>query len=139
MEPDARAYFEHTITVVPEDLDELEHVNNAVYLTYVEACGRAHSEREGLTLAVFRAHGAVPIIRRHEISYHRPAKLGDTLRVSTCITQLGGPRGLRHNEVRLEAGGELLVEVLTEWVWIEPRSGRPKRVPQVILEAFGFD
>ncbi|CAN5904157.1 thioesterase family protein [soil metagenome] len=138
MEPDARAYFEHTITVAPEDLDELEHVNNAVYLSYVEACGRGHSEREGLTLDVFRAHGAVPIIRRHEITYYRPAKLGDTLSVSTHITQLGGPRGLRHNEVRLHPSGDLVAEVDTEWVWIEPRSGRPKRVPQAILQAFGF-
>ena len=139
MEPDARARFEHTVKVAPEDLDELEHVNNAVYLMYVEACGRAHSEREGLTLEAFKAHGAVPIIRRHEITYYRPAKLGDVLRVSTRITRLGGPRGLRHNEVRLEAGNELLVEVLTEWVWIEPGSGRPKRVPQAILQAFGFE
>lgn len=138
MEPDARAYFEHAIKVAPEDLDELEHVNNAVYLTYVEACGRAHSEREGLTLEAFKAHGAVPIIRRHEITYYRPAKLGDVLRVSTRITQIGGPRATRHNEVRLEPGGDLIAEVVTEWVWLEPRSSRPKRVPQAILQAFGF-
>ena len=138
MTTDPRAYFEHLREVVPEDLDELEHVNNAVYLTYVEACGRAHSEREGLTLEVFRAHGAVPIIRRHEITYHRPAKLGDTLRVSTRITHIGGPRATRHNEVRLEATGELVAAVITEWVWLEPQSGRPKRVPQAIVQAFGF-
>ncbi len=135
---DPRAYFKHVIKVAPEDLDELEHVNNAVYLMYVEACGRAHSEREGLSLEVFKAHGAVPIIRRHEVTYHRPATLGDVLRVSTRITKLVGPRGLRHNEVRLATTDELLVEVLTEWVWIEPGSGRPKRVPQVIMNAFGF-
>lgn len=138
MEPGARAYFEHAIKVVPEDLDELEHVNNAVYLTYVEACGRAHSEREGLTLEAFKAHGAVPIIRRHEITYHRFAKLGDTLLVSTRITQIGGPRALRHNEVRLCPGGELVAEVVTEWVWLEPDTGRPKRVPAAVTKAFGF-
>ena len=133
-----RAYFEHLREVVPEDLDELEHVNNAVYLTYVEACGRAHSDREGLTLEVFKRHGVVPIIRRHEITYYRPARLGDTLIVSTRIAKIGGPRALRHNEVRLQTAGELLVEVVTEWVWLEPETGRPKRVPGAVIEAFGF-
>ena len=131
-------YFEHLREVVPEDIDELGHVNNANYLRFVEACGRAHSDGLGLTLEVFKDYGVVPVIRKHEITYHRPAKLGDTLLLSTQVAKIGGPRAVRHNKVRLAEDKTLLVDVLTEWVWLDVASGRPKRVPRGVLEAFGF-
>ncbi len=133
-----RHRFEHLTTVGPEDIDELEHVNNAVYLQYVEAVGRAHAEHFGLTLEGFRACGVVPVIRRHVVTYHRPALLGDTLRVSTRVTQMDGPRAERHNQVRRADTNALLVDVVTQWVWLDPVSGRPKRVPRAVQEAFGF-
>ena len=133
-----RHSFEHVREVLPEDIDELGHVNNAVYLQYVEAVGRAHAERFGLTLEGFRAHGVVPVIRRHVATYHRPAVLGDTLRVSTRVTKLDGPRAERHNEVRRASTGALLVEVVTEWVWLDPASGRPKRAPRAVQELFDW-
>ena len=131
-----RHSFEHLVKVKPEDIDELGHVNNAVYLQYVEAVGRAHAEHLGLTLEAFRACGVVPVIRRHVVTYHRPALLGDTLRVSTRVTQMGGPKAERHNQVR--RADALLVDVVTQWVWLDPFSGRPKRVPHAMQEAFGF-
>ena len=130
--------FEHLIKVKPEDIDELGHVNNAVYLQYVEAVGRAHAEHFGLTLEAFRACGVVPVIRRHVVTYHRPAVLGDTLRVSTRVTQMGGPKAERHNQVRHAGTDALLVDVVTQWVWLDPVSGRPKRVPRTVQEVFGF-
>ena len=133
-----RRSFEHLIKVRPEAIDELGHVNNAVYLQYVEAVGRAHAERFGLTLEAFRACGVIPIIRRHVVTYHRPALLGDTLRVSTRVTQMGGPKAERHNQVRRAHTDALLVDVVTQWVWLDPVSGRPKRVPREVLEVFGF-
>lgn len=132
------AYFEHLRDVVAADIDELGHVNNAVYLSYVEACGRAHSDGLGLTLNVFKDHGVVPVIRKHDITYHRPATLGDTLLISTQVAKIGGPRAVRHNQVRLADDKTLLVDVITEWVWLDVESGRPKRVPREVLEAFGF-
>ena len=132
------AYFEHLRDVVEDDIDELGHVNNAVYLRYVEACGRAHSDGLGLTLDVFKNYGVVPVIRKHEITYHRPATLGDRLLISTQVARIGGPRAVRHNQVRLEEDKILLVDAVTEWVWLDVESERPKRVPKEVLEAFGF-
>ena len=137
-ETNPNAYFEHLRDVDDADIDELGHVNNAVYLRYVEACGRAHSDGLGLTLEVFKDHGVVPVIRKHEITYHRPATLGDKLLISTQVAKIGGPRAVRHNQVRLAEGKTLLVDVITEWVWLDAVSGRPKRVPREVLEAFGF-
>ena len=130
-------YFEHYREVTLEDVDDLEHVNNAVYLSYIEDAARAHAEREGLTLEAFRRHGVIPVVRRHEISYHRPAELGDVLLVSTRVVELGGAKAVRNNEVRLAETGMLLVEAVTQWVWLDPESRRPKRVPEAVRLAFG--
>lgn len=138
MRANPNAYFEHVREVKREDLDDLGHVNNAVYLVYAEACARAHAETVGFTLDTFKEQGVLPVVRRHEVAYFRPATLGDTLVVSTEILKLGGPTATRLNKVALKSGGDVLVEVLTQWVWLGSTSQRPKRVPQTVLEAFGF-
>lgn len=131
-----RGAYRHTIEVLPEDTDELGHVNNVVYLRYIEDVARAHADRVGMTFEVLRQLGAVPVVRRHVVTYRRPAGLGDTLEVSTRIERGRGMRWLRRNEVRRD--GELLVEGETEWVWIDPATRRPLDVPEPIREAFGF-
>jgi acyl-CoA thioester hydrolase len=131
-----RQFAQH-ITVKPEDIDELGHVNNAVYLQYAEGCGRAHADALGLTMARFRELGAVPVVRRHEVNYRRPAHAGDALRVTTEVTRLGGPRAQRLNRILRADTGELLVTVLTDWVWLNPITHRPVRAPEVVVATFG--
>jgi acyl-CoA thioester hydrolase len=131
-------YFEYTRVVQEEDLDELEHVNNAVYLTYIEVAARDHAIREGFTLEAFKAHGVVPIVRSHIITYYKPAQRGDTLTVSTEVKEISDPKAVRHNQVRLADTKTLLVDAVTQWVWLDPQTMRPKRIPSVICAAFGF-
>lgn len=130
----------HTICIVAadSDADELGHVNNAVYLGWVEACCREHALRVGVPTERMLEMGVVPVVRRHVIDYRRSARPGDELEVSTRITRVRGPLASRHNEVRRGGGGELLVEVASEWVWIEPSSGKPKGPPEEVVRAFGF-
>ncbi|HWG84954.1 MAG TPA: acyl-CoA thioesterase [Deinococcales bacterium] len=133
---DPRRSHSITITVRPEDIDELGHVNNAVYLRWVEEVARAHSDSLGMTVDVFRANGVVPVVRRHVITYHRPAVQDERLVLSTRIVKAGGVRAVRRNEVRRE-NGELVAEAETEWVWVDPESGRPRNPPQHIFDAYG--
>lgn len=133
------ACFEHLIEVASSEIDELGHVNNAVYLGYAEAVSRAHAESVGLTLQAFEECGVLPVVHRHRITYYQPAKLGDTLAVSTQVTAMGGPKAERRNRIRRAATGELLAEVVTEWVWLDPETLRPKRVPRAVAAAFGWD
>ena len=131
--------FEHQREVAPQDIDELEHVNNAVYLRYIEDCARAHAEVRGLDLAGFKAAGTLPMIREHKLTYYAQAKLGDTLNVSTEILELSGPKAVRRSQVRhVDGKGALLVEAYTLWVWISPTTGRPVRVPEVVRASFDF-
>ncbi len=133
---DPRSSFSHVITVVEADLDELGHVNNAVYLKFMEDTARAHSLHIGMGLPVMQSHGVVPVARKHIITYHRPALLNDQLEIST-YTNNKGVRAYRRYEIRF-LDGRLSVEADTEWVWVDPIRMRPKNPPNSVLEAFGL-
>lgn len=129
------------LTVQARDLDDLNHVNNAVYLAWCEQVARTHALRLGLDTAGFAALGAVPVARQHTITYQRPAVLGDQVRVRTALTHSGGLRSTRAYTIdRLREGHapERLAQCLTDWVWVDPGSGRPKRIPEGVLRRFGF-
>lgn len=136
--PEARRAFTHTLRVAEADLDDLGHVNNVVYLRYIEAAARAHAAAHGWRVEEFRRAGALPLVRRHLVHYRRPARLGEELRVTTRVVRLDGVRGERRNEVR-GANGVLKVESEMEWVWCHPDSGRPVRVPAAVRALFGWD
>lgn len=142
--PTARKH-ELEVTVGPGDLDDLNHVNNTVYLGWCEAVARAHALRLGMGTDRLIALGAVPVARRHTIVYHRPTLLGDRVRVRTAITVTAGVRSVRAYALdRLDSedpdteGGTRLAECETEWVWVDPGSGRPRRIPPEVARAFGF-
>lgn len=132
-----RDTFSYTVRVQPDEIDELAHVNNTVYLRYAEDVARAHSDALGLTLTEYKSLGVVPVVRRHTINYYRSAVLGDSIRVTTHVEAFKGARAGRTTRLEL-TNGERLAEVETEWVWIKVDSGRPTRVPQKILEVFGL-
>jgi acyl-CoA thioester hydrolase len=134
---DPKSRFAHVITVSQADIDELGHVNNTVYLRYVEDVTRAHAIHIGMGLEGMRENGAVPVARKHIIQYHKGAMLHDQLEVSTQITIANGPRAARHNEVRLVKDGTLLVEIDSDWVWVDPVRYRPRVPAREILDAFG--
>jgi acyl-CoA thioester hydrolase len=131
---DPRSSFSHVITVVESDLDELGHVNNAIYMRYMEDTARAHSLHIGMGLPVMKSHGVVPVVRKYNITYHRSALLNDALEIST---HANGIRAYRRFEIRF-LDARLVVEADTEWVWVDPIRMRPKNPPNPVLEAFGL-
>jgi acyl-CoA thioester hydrolase len=65
------------------EIDPLGHVNNAVYLTYLEQAAIDHAAVAGYDVERLRDLGGVFIARRHEVDYRLPARAGDWLRVTT--------------------------------------------------------
>ncbi|HEY0865977.1 MAG TPA: thioesterase family protein [Fimbriimonas sp.] len=125
--------FVKTLAVPSSDIDEMGHVNNVAYLRYVEAAAREHSESVGLDIERYRELGGVFVVRKHTVVYHRPARLGETLDLRTRVVASAGVRATR--EVHIYRGEELLVEASTDWVWVDPESYRPKRIPAEIHAA----
>jgi acyl-CoA thioester hydrolase len=130
--------FEHTIRlrVRHHEMDALGHVNNAVYLHYVEEAAIEHARRLGYDEARWRGLGGTWVVRRHEIEYRLPAVAGDDLDVTTRIVGMERARGIRRTEIVRSRDGALLAEATTQWIWVD-LGGRPRRVPSEVLADFG--
>lgn len=131
-----QAMFRRRRTVVARDLDELAHVNNVVWLRFVTELAYAHSEAVGLGLARLRELGGVWVVQRHEIDYHRPAGLGDGILEETWVSSMGGARSVRHARLLGARDGRLHVAAITRWAFVDPVTGRPRRLPREVLDRF---
>lgn len=118
------------------EMDVLGHVNNAVYQHYLEQAAIEHSESLGFTFARYQELGGVFVLRKIEIEYRRPAVAGDTLRLSTWVHEMRGPRAIRRYEIHRAADDELLVTAEALWAWIELATQRPRPIPALLLGAF---
>jgi len=121
--------FEQAVRVEPADIDTLGHVNNVVYLRWVQAVAAAHWR----ALAPAEEQAAlVWVVTRHEIDYKHPAGPGDEVVARTWVGEAEGLRFERHTEVVRRADGKLLARARTVWCPIDARTGRPRRVsPEV--------
>ena len=118
------------------EVDENGHVNNAVYLQWAEQLSAEHAEAVGFGREWCVERGGAWLIRRHEITYHQPARRGDEIELTVRVIGIGGVRGRRQTEVRLVRDGTLLADVASEWVWVRLADGRPARVPSELVAAF---
>ena len=132
----AVAVFRRRRTVVDRDLDALEHVNNVVWLRFVMELAHAHSEAVGLDLPRLRELGGVWVVQRHELDYHRPAELGDEILEETWVSKIAGARSVRHARLRSVREGSLHIEAVTKWAFVDPASGRPRRLPREVIDCF---
>jgi acyl-CoA thioester hydrolase len=125
--------YQQVVHVEPADLDDQAHVNNVVYVRWVQDAATAHWR--ALTTEAVRAEVAW-VLLRHEIDYRSPALLGDEVVVRTRVGHLEGLTFERLTEVRRSRDGRLLAESRTLWCPVDPRTGRPRRVSAEIRALF---
>ncbi|PYE53051.1 acyl-CoA thioesterase [Deinococcus yavapaiensis] len=130
-----RSRFSHDVTVEASHIDELGHVNNVVYLQFMEGVARAHASSVGMGLEVLSTLRCVPVARQSTIKYLKPTFLGDVLTIETRIFKVQGARAWRAYELR--RGDELVASGETEWVWLDPVRQRPRAAAPEVLAAFG--
>jgi acyl-CoA thioester hydrolase len=118
------------------ELDQYGHVNNAVYLNWIEQVAVDHVESLGFGRSWAAHHGGGWVVREHHVTYHRPVVSGDVVLVTTLPQSIGGVRGVRRTEIHRESDGLLLTEADTIWVWVRLADGRPMRVPPDLLRLF---
>lgn len=118
------------------DLDYNGHVSNAMYLNYVAQLTAEHGEASGFGRAWSIERGGMWVVRRHAVTYHRPAILGDELELTVRVRSVGGVRGVRETRIVRVPDEASIADVETEWVWVRLTDGRPTRVPSEIVEAY---
>jgi acyl-CoA thioester hydrolase len=129
------APFEMTMSVLPEDIDEQNHVNNTVYLRWVQEVATAHWR----AIASSEAKEATGwVVLRHEIDYKAAACLGDEVVLRTWVGKATRLTFERFTEIRRSADGQLLSKARTLWCPISAQTGRPVRVPAEVREHFSI-
>ena len=123
--------YDMQITVSPRDIDNLGHVNNVVYLRWVQEVAEAHWN---LLASPEQQKDLAWVVLRHEINYHKPAFLGDQVIARTWVGETAGFRSVRHVEI-YNAKGTLLVTACTTWCLIDPASGRPKKITDEVRDS----
>ncbi|MDG1509903.1 MAG: acyl-CoA thioesterase, partial [Flavobacteriaceae bacterium] len=100
--------FETNYTVVTSNIDELKHVNNVVYLQWIQDIANLHWNelKHGVDTA-----GYVWVVIRHEIDYVGQAQLGDTITAKTWVGKTAGLKSTRH--VEFYRNNKLLVKAQT--------------------------
>jgi acyl-CoA thioester hydrolase len=119
--------FKHTLKVLPSDMDTLGHVNNVVYVRWVQEVAAAHWQSMP---QAERAKNLVWVVLRHEIDYHAPTLLGDPIEGSTRVGDYHGARFERYVYIRHAQSGKLLAEAKTVWCLLDGNSMRPIRVSE---------
>ena len=126
--------FRFPITVVPDDIDDLGHVSNLVYLRWVLETATAHSVSRGWSLDEYRKLGNVWVVRRHELDYLGQVTLGQALIAETWVESWKAASCVRHTELVRE--GQVVARAATTWAFMSLATGRPQRIPDHLRDAF---
>ncbi|MBT6377123.1 MAG: thioesterase family protein [Flavobacteriaceae bacterium] len=120
--------FETNYTVVTSNIDELNHVNNVVYLQWIQDIANLHWNelKQGVDTAAY-----VWVVIRHEIDYLNQALLGDTLLAKTWVGKTAGLKSIRH--VEFYRNNKLLVKAQTTFCLLHAKSFKPMRITDEIL------
>ncbi len=127
------AVFEMTVPVLPDDIDEQNHVNNTVYLRWVQDIATAHWR----AIASPEAQEAIGwVVLRHEIDYKASVSLGDEVVLRTWVGKATRLTFERFTDIRRKRDHQLLSQARSLWCPINTETGRPVRVPAEVRSQF---
>jgi len=118
--------FVHRETVRFRDVDSLGHVNNAVFLTYLEEARIAF-------LLPLGAEISSMILARVEIDFRAPLRMGDEIEIGVRPSNVGTKSFELEYEVRTPDA--VAAEAKTVIVSFDYETGRSVEVPQAWREA----
>ena len=122
-----------TFTALPEHIDELGHVNNAVWADWIQQIATAHwvavASAEHLAAYVW-------VVTRHEIDYRGNIALGESVTAETFIP--AEPKGAQFDRrvTFRNSAGKVIVSARTTWALIDKASGRLLRVREEVAAPF---
>lgn len=119
------------ITVTPEDIDFMGHVNNARYLGWVQDVVLAHWNKIAPADEVASKSW---VALKHEITYRKPAFLDDDVIAQTVLERYNGARAFYKTVI--SRGEDVLAEVQSSWCCIDAETLRPARIGEHMREFF---
>ncbi len=130
------AIFDLKIQVKPEHIDTLGHVNNVVYMHWMQDVATAHIEALGLGLEQYQQLQHAMVAVEHQVQYRKAAFLGDEIILRTWLYDINALYSFRQYAFYRAKDQSLLFVGNTKWACIELASGRPKRMSPTFLQAY---
>lgn len=128
--------FTLSLTATPDAIDELGHVNNAVWVQWIQQVATGHWDA-----AAPQNHkdAYIWVVVRHEIDYLRALGPGETVTARTWVADK--PQGAKFDRFMEFTGadGTVHVRARTVWALLDKASGRPLRVTDAIVAPFQAD
>ena len=115
------------IAVRSYELDSFGHVNNAVYLNYLEIARSHWLVEMGASFAAIADAGIQIVISRAEIRYRAPLRSADTLLVEGWLSGYGAATITWNYRLVRESDSTVVATAMTDGVCIDPVTGRPRR------------
>ena len=122
-----------TFTAQPQHIDELGHVNNAVWVDWIQQIATAHWSA---VAAPDHQAAYIWVVTRHEIDYRGNIGPGESVTAEPFIPS--APTGARFDR-RVDfrnAAGQVIVSARTTWAMIDKVSGRLARVRDEVTAPF---
>jgi acyl-CoA thioester hydrolase len=132
--------FIHERVAVHAEIDGYGHVNNAVYVVWLDDCAWAHSIHRGISPEMCRALNRGMAVWRTQINYIKAALEGDEIEIGTWPVYNDQKLRIdRRFQVRRKSDGETLLRALIHYVCIDLQTGRAKRMPPEFAKYFVAD
>ena len=123
--------YEFKIDVSDSDVDRNGHVNNVVYIQWMQDAAIAHARASGCTKAS-QAVGATWVVRTHHIEYLMPVFAGEKITVLTWPANFQRVRSVRKYKFVRANDGAVIARAETDWVFINAKTGRPQSIPEEV-------
>ena len=123
--------FRHAVRIGPADIDHMGHVNNSVYLRWVQEAVVSYWELVAPPQAV-ATHLWVAL--RHEITYRKPTFLDDAVVADVIAEQVQGAKAFLTTAFR--RGEDVVAEVRSCWCSLNAATGRPSRLAREVVDRF---
>ena len=131
----SNSIYRHEFTVSQESVDLNGHVNNVIYVQWMQDIAILHCDATGGTQATHAA-GATWVARSHKIEYLKPAFAHEAVVAQTWVADFRRVRSLRHYRFLRKSDNTLLARGETDWVFVDAKSGRPRTIPEEVIRVF---
>ncbi len=127
--------YSKPIIIPASAIDENGHVNNVVYVQWMQDIAVEHYASIGGIEA--QGSDCTWVVRQHSIEYLLPAFAGDEIKIRTGVENIRKVRSLRKYEFLRKSDGKVLVKGETDWVFVDVKTGSPKAIPGEVEAVFG--
>lgn len=128
--------FDLKITVQAEHIDTLNHVNNVVYVSWMQDVATAHIEALGLGLKEYIELKHAMVAVEHHVQYRKAAIEGEEIILRTWLNDINALYSFRQYVFYRPKDKAIIFTGNTQWACIEIATGRPKRMSPTFTQAY---